>query len=257
MALLVFAASAQSLFGCVYNVIPFGVTASVVTNHAVGQTFAVNSSDVGAAKEGKLNLNGYLNTAMWFSDMAALGCGCQVCTGPVPFITGNAQVLQAFAAIPIGSTFIMPLVDQFDTSGSKPANIIGFILVKETSFSSNGSNWFADLQLLSAPLPLGDESHDSDGDGVSDFNEFAAGTDWTNSTSFVRIISIEPEDADLRITWTTVPGKTYVLQRSFDPVTNFIVFATVTNVTGNVTNRLDFGAATNSTAQFYRVRLVP
>ena len=59
----------------------------------------------------------------------------------------------------------------------------------------------------------------------------------------------------------TGPGKTNALERTAGAAgsysNNFAGIFTVTNTIGTVTNHLDVGAATNSPAFYYRVRLVP
>jgi titin len=105
---------------------------------------------------------------------------------------------------------------------------------------------------------------DSDGDGMSNLQEFQAGTDPTNSASAFRILEVAPADEDMLITWEAVGGKWYIVQ-------------TATNLTGGLSNSfydlnpvilapganeyplsvIHMGAATNAPARFYRVRLVP
>jgi regulation of enolase protein 1 (concanavalin A-like superfamily) len=103
--------------------------------------------------------------------------------------------------------------------------------------------------------PEADASNDFDGDGMSNTNEFLAGTDPTDSSSAFKILSILPQGDDVVITWTTVAGKTNALQAAATP-TNFADIA-VLNITGAHTNYTDSGAATNGSPRFYRVRLVP
>jgi endonuclease G len=102
---------------------------------------------------------------------------------------------------------------------------------------------------------------DPDGDGQTNFAEFLAGTDPTNAASAFRILSIAREGDDLRVTWTMGAGKTNAAQRaagsSGNYNTNFVDVFIVTNTVGAVTNFLDLGAATNSPAGYYRIRLVP
>ncbi len=103
---------------------------------------------------------------------------------------------------------------------------------------------------------------DADGDGMSNTNEFLAGTDPTNSVSAFRVLSVATVGDDLRITWQSVGGRTNVLQMaSGEFSTNFVdVAGSLTVLAGSgdvVTNFTDAGAATNATARFYRIRLVP
>ncbi len=104
---------------------------------------------------------------------------------------------------------------------------------------------------------------DSDGDGMSNLQEFQAGTGPTSSASAFRITGIVRTNNDLRITWFTAAGKTNALQGAAGVAgdgsygTNFTDLFVVTNTTGPVTNYLDIGVATNAATRYYRVRLVP
>ncbi len=101
-------------------------------------------------------------------------------------------------------------------------------------------------------------SEDADGDGMSNLQEYLAGTDPTNSASAFRIIRIAREGADIRVTWATAGGRTNVLQAAnsvsgvyFNSSSNFVIAGT-----GDVvTNWLDQGAAANVACRFYRVAL--
>jgi hypothetical protein len=103
-----------------------------------------------------------------------------------------------------------------------------------------------------------DPNADADGDGPSNLAEFLTGADPTGGTSAFRIRSIAHEDNDVRVAWTTGVGKTNALQATtgYSFANNFAAeLFVVTNTTGSVTNYLDAGAATNSPARFYRIRL--
>jgi hypothetical protein len=131
--------------------IPFGVASGVLSGKVTGSFFDITSTDVGSGKDGKLNLNDELGTAAWLADMTTNGCGCTVPVGSVPTITGNAGVQQAFQSMGLGDILIIPVVDQFNTSTSQPANIIGFIVAELVIFSTTGSHWDATFVLLSGP----------------------------------------------------------------------------------------------------------
>ncbi len=107
-------------------------------------------------------------------------------------------------------------------------------------------------------------SEDSDGDGMSNLQEYLAGTDPTNSASAFRIIEVRPDDADMLVAWTAVGGKWYVLQTTtgyggcFSNDFVDLDAASFAFGTGETTMAvLHLGAATNAPARYYRVRLVP
>jgi Bacterial TSP3 repeat len=111
-----------------------------------------------------------------------------------------------------------------------------------------------------APLNPADAGNDNDGDGLSNLQEFQAGTDPTNSASFLGITSITQTSTNILVTWMTASGKTNALERTAGVAGTFSNnFSVVTNIvtTGTTTNYLDVGAATNTPAFYYRVRLVP
>jgi hypothetical protein len=106
---------------------------------------------------------------------------------------------------------------------------------------------------------------DFDGDGISNTNEFLAGTTPTNSASAFRVVTTAKSANDITVTWTTVGGKTNVVQvgsgtasgsytNNFADLSGPIVIAGSGDVT---TNYVDVGGATNAPARYYRVRLAP
>jgi pectate lyase len=100
---------------------------------------------------------------------------------------------------------------------------------------------------------------DSDGDGMSNTNEFLAGTDPVSSASFFGITGISKEGNDIRVTWMTSVGGTNILQRSSGAAAgsssgDFVDIFVTTNTVGKATHYLDVGAVTNSPARYYRVR---
>jgi hypothetical protein len=101
---------------------------------------------------------------------------------------------------------------------------------------------------------------DLDGDGMSNLQEYLAGTDPTNSASYFHILSIAPQGNDLLITWLTVGGMTNAVESAPNPGGSY------SNISGNIiitggglttTNYLDSGTVTNIPLQFYRIRLIP
>src|ERR1017187_7999855 len=103
------------------------------------------------------------------------------------------------------------------------------------------------------------------GKGMSNTNQFLAGLNPTNSASVFRITTVVPQGDDVAITWTTAGGRTNSVQATAGDVsggyaTNFIDLSGLFVISGSgdtSTNYLDLGGATNGSARFYRVRLVP
>ena len=103
---------------------------------------------------------------------------------------------------------------------------------------------------------------DTDGDGMSNLQEYLAGTDPLVPASVFRITNIDREGNDIRVMWSMGVGRTNALQAMNGPIgdattNSYADIFTVTNALGSTTNYLDVGGATNGPMRFYRVRIVP
>jgi hypothetical protein len=97
---------------------------------------------------------------------------------------------------------------------------------------------------------------DPDNDGFPNSSENVAGTNPTNAASILKIDSIKQDITGARVTWGSVPGKTYqLLFRS--PVTNpsWTPVGTPALASTSTTNKLDPNGT--STNRFYRVQVLP
>ena len=105
-----------------------------------------------------------------------------------------------------------------------------------------------------------DSTSDLDGDSASNVNEFRAGTLPDNSASLLRIVSAERDGNDVRVTWTTVGGRSYRVQTCAVINSPFVDFTQLIPAPGpgeSTTNFVDVGAATNAAHRYYRIRLEP
>jgi hypothetical protein len=101
---------------------------------------------------------------------------------------------------------------------------------------------------------------DPDHDGANNLQEYLAGTNPTNAASCFTITRLAPTNGNLRVYWSVVGGKRYVLQTNSALGAAFSDASPVIAVPGTgetVTNYLDPGAATNGQTHFYRIRLAP
>ncbi|HEY2952501.1 MAG TPA: M36 family metallopeptidase [Verrucomicrobiae bacterium] len=169
-----------------------------------------------------------------------------------PFVagvwTGEIAVLQ-----PATNVFLRA------SDGNGHLGLGNFFSVAPTTASDGGAlpdawklNHFATL--TSAGSGAAD---DPDRDGLTNLQEFLAGTDPLDARSVVRITSIQLDDANVRIRFTSVPGKRYRLERTSDlggsfwrPVSESLA------ATGAAAEVTDQNAA-GERCRIYRVRLVP
>jgi len=98
---------------------------------------------------------------------------------------------------------------------------------------------------------------DPDGDGLTNAQEYAAGTDPNSAASALRVSQVQPSGSDLVVSFPTVVGKTYRVDRS-DTLQSGSWTTVQTNIagTGATVQVTDAGAAAQS-RRFYRVVLLP
>ena len=96
---------------------------------------------------------------------------------------------------------------------------------------------------------------DPDGDGMDSWTEWRAGTNPTNAASVLAVRSTVQGPLGTTVSWNSILGKTYFVQRADGAP---LVFNTVlTNIPGmaNTTSKVDTGA-TNMGPYFFRVGVV-
>ena len=96
---------------------------------------------------------------------------------------------------------------------------------------------------------------DFDGDGMSDFAEYKAGTNPTDAQSRFAFISVGPDPlGGVAVRWSSVTLHQYTIQRSSDLLTGFTNLQTNVDATPG-TNSFRDATATNRNPYFYRIRV--
>ncbi len=101
---------------------------------------------------------------------------------------------------------------------------------------------------------------DPDHDGMNNLQEYLAGTNPTNAASCLKITSVTPTNGNVRVSWSAVGGRSYVLQTNSVMSSAFSDASPAITVPGLgqvVTNYLDSGITAGGGTRFYRVRLGP
>jgi hypothetical protein len=101
-----------------------------------------------------------------------------------------------------------------------PASIISYAWLEQYGLATDGSADFAD----------------TDHDGMNNYNEWLTGTDPTNPSSVLQLLSPAPSGTNIVVTWQSVNTRNYFLQRGTD-LNLAPVFQTVaTNIPGQSGN---------------------
>ncbi|MGZ4964505.1 MAG: hypothetical protein ACXWC8_18265, partial [Limisphaerales bacterium] len=104
---------------------------------------------------------------------------------------------------------------------------------------------------------FGDLSHDgsadTDGDGMTDLQEFLAGTNPTNNDSVLRCLAVTSSQGGATIYWSAVPGRTYRVEYKTsvdDPIWTTLIDSTTAII--STASAIDPDPSLNS-QRFYRV----
>ncbi|MCC6823298.1 MAG: hypothetical protein IT579_21420 [Verrucomicrobia subdivision 3 bacterium] len=174
-------------------------------------------------------------------------------------LSGGTPVLGAFANVPSGGSLTTTEgYARFTVlyAGASTVRLTDLVIVDTDA--DGLPNWWEDQYGLSQ-TNAADATLDLDGDGASNLHEFLAGTKPNDAASVFRITALQPAGGDRRVTWTTVGGKSYVVQTNGDVSNAFGDFSPLIPAPGageSVTNFVDSSGTTNG-LRYYRVRLEP
>ena len=119
-----------------------------------------------------------------------------------------------------------------------PSSVLSYAWAKQFGLPTDGSA----------------DSQDNDGDRLSNYGEWLAGTNPTNAQSVLQMLWPSNAASGLKVSWQSVNGRTYFLQQSTNTGAQPPFLTIRSNLIGQ-TGRTTFtdGTATNSGPYFYRV----
>jgi PKD repeat protein len=233
-----------------------GVYGSTVSNCIVYFNYATNGANFFQGT------NGYFNSYFDFSCTAPQptnGFG-NITNAPlfVDLARGNLRLQSNSPCINAGNNSYLTnsdFTEFFDLDGNpriaggtvdigayefqNPTSLISYAWLQQYALATDGS---ADFR-------------DSDGDGMNNWQEWRCGTDPTSAQSALRLLSALPAGTDVTVTWQSVAGVSYFLERSTNLVglpASFMPIATGIAGQAGTTSFTDAGALGEGPF-FYRV----
>jgi len=267
-------ASACNLYSCTLS----GNSASYSGGAAGGTLYNCTVSGNSAGYDGGVGANYgypstlyncivYYNTAQSGSNY---GTNCTLnycCTTPLPpngvgiitkaplfvdYANGNLRLQSNSPCINAGNNAYVTTATDLD---GKPRIVSGTVDIGAYEYQGTGSVIsYAWLQQYGLPTDGTADYADPDHDGLNNWQEWVCGTDPTNALSALRMVSALPTGTNTTVTWQSVAGVNYFLERSATLASPFTDVAT--NILGQAGTTIY--ADTNATGPgpfFYRVEV--
>jgi hypothetical protein len=241
---------------------------SVTNSTLVGNT--ATSSGGGAAYGRLCNSILYYNTATNGPQFSGEGIHLDIgycCTTPMPTNgVGNLTNAPLFVDLASGNLRLQagsPCINAgLNAAAPGPTDLYsnpriagGTVDLGAYEFQGTGPTAFQVwLQQYSLPTDGSADYVDSDGDGMNNWQEWRCQTNPTNALSALRLLSASPAGSDVTVTWQSVAGVNYFLERSTNLAASPRFTPLATNLPGQsgTTSFTDTNAA-RLTPQFYRV----
>jgi hypothetical protein len=150
--------------------------------------------------------------------------------GFVDLTNGDLRLQSNSPCINAGMNLSAPVTSDI---GGNPRIAGGTVDIGAYEFQSPASTVsYAWLQQYGLPMDDSSDTSDPDGDGLTNWQEWRAGTDPTNASSVLHVLSATAAAPGVSVTWQSVSGKTYFLERATDLGAQPAFLPLATNIVG-------------------------
>ena len=172
----------------------------------------------------------------------------------IDYTNGNLHLQSDSPCINAGNNAYVTTTTDLD---GNPRIVSGAVDIGAYEYQGTGSRIsYAWLQQYGLPTDGSADFIDSDGDGMNNWQEWLCGTDPTDPLSVLRLLSPSITSTNVTVTWQSVAGVNYFLERSTNLTSPFTHLASFIMGQAGTTSYADTNVA-GAGQMFYRVGVLP
>lgn len=169
----------------------------------------------------------------------------------VDFASGNLRLQSNSPCINTGANSSVAGITDLD---GRPRVVGGNVDIGAYELQGAASGEFIGwLQNYGIPTDGSADFSDTDGDRLNNWQEWICGTNPTNALSVLKVLTPSNSLSGLRISWQSVTGKTYYVERGTDLLSRPAFYPLQSNIPGQAGTTSFFDTSANAGPYFYRI----